>query len=332
MHTLGAVVRTVLMLLLSSAASFAATFDAEYEYDGPNPPRFMVPIAQIAPITPIAPIAAITPTASEARPRVALVLGSGGRRGFAHAGVLRVLESANIKPDLIVGVSVGSIIGALYASGMSAAQVEQLALTLELSALIDLSWLHWGRIRGQKLQDFVNTQVNQRPMESFAIRFAVVATRRQDGVMHIFNQGNTGVAVRASSAVPDRFYALRIGGVTYVDGDVASPVPVRAARLLGAEVVIAVDISANHDNVPQSVPDGWLRVDRARRMRIDAESRLAEVLIHPDIGYYAGTSGNYRARAIAAAAEATRAALPSIKAAISSQRANVAGPAPVPAK
>ena len=320
MHTLGAVVRTVLILLLSSAASFAATFDAEYEYDGPNPPRF------------IAPIAPITPTASEARPRVALVLGSGGRRGFAHAGVLRVLESANIKPDLIVGVSVGSIIGALYASGMSAAQVEQLALTLELSALSDLSWLHWGRIRGQKLQDFVNTQVNQRPMESFAIRFAVVATRRQDGVMHIFNHGNTGVAVRASSAVPDRFYALRIGGVTYVDGDVASPVPVRAARLLGAEVVIAVDISANLDNVPQSVPDGWLRVDRARRMRIDAESRLAEVLIHPDIGYYAGTSGNYRARAIAAAAEATRAALPSIKAAISSKRANVAAPAPVPAK
>ena len=311
--------RIVWVILLSFSAlvptTYAAVFSAEYEFDEPNPPRFVLPAAG----------------AAVARPRLALVLGSGGRRGFAHAGVLRVLESANIKPDLIVGVSVGSVIGALYASGMSAADVEQLALTLDLSAFRDLSWLHWGRIRGQKLQDFVNAHVNQRPLESFATRFAVVATRQHDGMMHIFNHGNTGAAVRASSAVPDRFYALRIDGVSYVDGDVASPVPVRAARLLGAEVVIAVDISANLDNVPHGVPDEWLRVDRARRMRIDAESRLAEVLIHPDIGYYAGTSGNYRARAIAAAAEATRAALPRIRVALAAQAAKrAAGAVPLP--
>ena len=297
----------LIILLAAGVANVtkAAVFDAVYEYDGPNAPRYVAPRA----------------AAAGSSAQVALVLGSGGRRGFAHAGVLRALESGGIKPDLIVGVSIGSIIGALYANGMSAADVEQLALQFDLSALRDLSWLQWGQIRGQKLENFVNERVAHRPLESLGVRFAVVATRQQDGVMQIFNTGDTGVAVRASSAVPERFYAVRIAGVTYTDGDVASPVPVRAARTLGADVVIAVDISARIDNVPQGVPDEWLRIDRDRRKRIDAETKFADVLIHPDLGYFAGTSGNYRTRVIAAAAEATRAALPRIRAAIASKRA-----------
>lgn len=247
---------------------------------------------------------------------MALVLGSGGRRGFAHAGVLRVLDAEGLKPDLIVGVSIGSVIGALYAGGMSAFDVEKLAMNLDLADLRDLSWLYWGQVRGQKLQDFVNTRVQQRPLESLGIRFAVVATRQRDGAMQVFNRGDTGLAVRTSSAVPGRFYAVRIEGVTYVDGDVVSPVPVRAARALGASVVIAVDISARADNVPHSVPDEWLRTDRERRARIDAETKFADVLIHPDIGYFAGTSGSYRARVIDAAAQATLAALPRIRSAM----------------
>ena len=293
-------------LLAASAVNVtnAAFYDSVYEYDGPNAPRYIAPRA-----------------AADRRPQVALVLGSGGRRGFAHAGVLRALEAGGIKPDLIVGVSIGSIIGALYAAGMTAVDVEQLALQFDLSALRDLSWLHWGQIRGQKLENFVNERVRHRPLESLGVRFAVVATRQHDGVMQIFNSGDTGVAVRASSAVPERFYAVRIAGVTYIDGDVASPVPVRAARTLGAAVVIAVDISARIDNAPQGVPDEWLRIDRDRRKRIDAEMAFADVMIHPDLGYFAGTSGNYRTRVITAAAEATRAALPRIRAAIASKRA-----------
>ena len=275
---------------------------AEYDYDGPNPPRY------------------VAPRATDVRPQVALVLGSGGRRGFAHAGVLRVLDAEGLKPDLIVGVSIGSVIGALYAGGMTAADVEQLAMNLDLTDLRDLSWWYWGQVRGQKLQDFVNTHVHQRPLESLGIRFAVVATRQRDGAPQIFNRGDTGLAVRTSSAVPGRFYAVRIEGVTYVDGDVVSPVPVRAARALGANVVIAVDISARVDNVPHTAPDEWLRIDRERRARIDAETKFADVLIHPDIGYFAGTSGSYRARVIAAAAEATRAALPRIRSAMALKR------------
>ena len=297
------------MLLLAGHIAAAA----EYEYDGRNPPRF------------------VSARVTDSRPQVALVLGSGGRRGFAHAGVLRVLESEGIRTDLIVGVSIGSIIGALYASGMSAAEVEKLALTLDLSELRDLSWLHWGQVRGQKLQDFVNTRVRQRPLESLGTRFAVVATRQHDKMMQIFNSGDTGVAVRASSAVPGCFYAVRIADTTYVDGDVASPVPVRAARTLGAVVVIAVDISARLENAPRDAPDDWLRTDRERRVRIDAETKFADVLIHPDIGYYAGTSGGYRARVIAAAADATRAALPRIRAAVATTAAKRAPVAQAPA-
>jgi NTE family protein len=290
-----------LVVLLASGAGCTV----EYEYEGAHAPRYVAPRLAVA-----------------SRPQVALVLGSGGRRGFAHAGVLRALEAGGIKPDLIVGVSIGSIIGALYASGMSAAEVEQLAMNFELSTLRDLSWVHWGQVRGQKLQNFVNDRVQQRPLESLGVRFAVVATRRHDGALQIFNSGDTGAAVRASSAVPGQFYAVRIAGVTYIDGDVASPVPVRAARTLGADVVIAVDISARIDHVPQGVPDDWLRTDRDRRKRIDAEVAFADVLIHPDIGYFAGTSGSYRARVIAAAAEATRAALPHIRSVIAAKRAS----------
>jgi NTE family protein len=217
-------------------------------------------------------------------------------------------------------VSIGSVIGAFYAAGMKAADVEQLALDIDLSDLRDLSWLHWGRVRGQKLQNFVNARVRKQPLEALGVRFAVVATRERDGALQIFNAGDTGAAVRASSAVPGRFYAVRIAGVTYIDGDVASPVPVRAARTLGAQVVIAVDISAQPEKAPAHAPAEWLKRDRERRAQIDAEAAQADVLIHPDIGYFAGTSASYRQRVIAAAAEATRAALPRINAAMAKAR------------
>ena len=299
--------RALLLLLLPLVLPAGAARGAVYEYDGAHPPRYVA-------------------AAEAARYPVVLVLGSGGRRGFAHAGVLRVLEGADVKPDLIVGVSIGAVIGALYAGGMSAAEVERLALEIDLSSLSDFSWIRWGRVRGQKLQDFVNTRVQQRPLEALGVRLAVVATREQDGTLAIFNRGDTGAAVRASSAVPGRFYPVRIGGVNYVDGDVASPVPVRAARALGAQVVIAVDISARPEKAPPGAPAEWLERDRERRVQIDAEASAADVLIHPDIGYYAGTSGSYRQRVIAAAAEATRAALPRIISAVEKLRPTAAAP------
>ncbi|MBM3344250.1 MAG: patatin-like phospholipase family protein [Betaproteobacteria bacterium] len=293
--------KRALLLLTLLALVGAARAAPVYDYEGNNPPRYAAP-------------------REGERHAVALVLGSGGRRGFAHAGVLRVLEGAGIKPDLIVGVSIGSVIGSLYAGGMSAAEVERLALELDLSALTDLSWIRWGRVKGQRLQDFVNTRARQRPLEALGTRFVVVATREQDNALTIFNRGDTGVAVRASSAVPGRFYPVCINGVNYIDGDVASPVPVRVARTLGAQVVIAVDISTRLDKIPPEAPADWVKRDRERRVQIDAEVKGADVLIHPEMPYYAGTSSAYRQRTIAAAAEATRAALPRITAAVAKVR------------
>ncbi len=270
------------------------------------------------------------------RPVVALVLGSGGRRGFAHVGVLKALEAGQFKPDLIVGVSIGSVVGAMYASGMSAAEIEKLALELDLAKLFDISFRKPGRVHGQALQNLVNDKVGNKPLDALGLRFAAVATRRSDGVQQIFNAGNTGVAVQASSAVPERILPVRIGGDSYEDGDTTSPVPVRAARLLGADVVIAVDISAQADSAPAHAPDNWRARDQRRRTLIDAEIKGADVVIHPDLGYYAGTSPEYRRRAIAAAEAATLAALPKIKAAIVEKRAAtkptapLAAPAPPP--
>jgi NTE family protein len=300
------------LLLLAELCfpSHAAVFEAVYEYDGANPPRQM---------------------ALPVRPQLALVLGGGGRRGFAHAGALRALEAGGVKPDLIVGVSIGAIMGALYAGGTSAIELERLAREFDLASLRDLSWLHWGQVRGQKLQDFVNARLGQRPLEALPIRLAVVAARKRDRTPGIFNAGDAGAAVRASSAVPDRFYAVRIAGETYVDGDLASPVPVRAARMLGARVVVAVDISAYTNNTPDVVPDSWRHADQERRKRIDAETGLADVVIHPDIGYFAGTSSSYRERVILAAARAVEAALPAIRAALlSTKSATSATPARAP--
>jgi NTE family protein len=247
------------LLMLILGFQLAACGGVPYEYTGSDAPRFVAPVAVPA-----------------GRPKIALVLGSGGRRGFAHVGVIKALEASGIVPDLIVGASIGSLIGALYAGGMSAAQLEQLAVEIDLSDLIDISFLHWGYVRGQAVQDFVNEKLQQRPIEQLSRPFAAIVTRQSDNVLQIFNAGNPGVAVRAASAVPDRFLPVRINGVVYVDGDVASPVPARAARRLGADVVIAVDISAFVEDVPDDVPDDWVRQDVARRNRIDTELVAAD--------------------------------------------------------
>ena len=205
-------------------------------------------IAACAPLTldtsrPEAPSArTIVPLKSE-RPLVALVLGGGGARGFAHVGVIRELEAAGIKADIIAGSSSGAIVAALYAGGLSGHELEALAVDLDQGALIDFSLFGKGWVRGEALQDFVNRAVGNRPIEQLARAFAVVATDSRNGDMIIFNRGDTGLAVRASSSVPDLFIPPVINGVAYLDGGLTSPVPVRVAKAMGADFVIAVDLT-----------------------------------------------------------------------------------------
>ena len=186
--------------------------------------------------------AAIVPLRSD-RPVVALALGSGGARGFAHVGVIKALEDAGVEADIVTGASSGAVVAALYASGHRARQIEGIALEVEESDLVDVVPFGKGWVKGEALQQFVNRMVGDRPIERLPRRFAVVATAAKSGRMTVFNRGNTGVAVRASASVPNVFVPPIINGEEYIDGGLLSPVPVKLARAMGADVVIAVDVS-----------------------------------------------------------------------------------------
>jgi NTE family protein len=177
------------------------------------------------------------------RPIVALVLGSGGARGFAHIGVIKALEEAGIRADIVTGASAGAIVAALHADGRSGRELEEIALGLQDSDLVDITLFGSGWVLGEALQGFVNRMVDGRPIERLARPFAVVATEAKTGRMVVFNRGDTGLAVRASASVPRVFVPPVINGEEYIDGGISSPVPVKLARAMGADIVIAVDVS-----------------------------------------------------------------------------------------
>jgi NTE family protein len=176
--------------------------------------------------------------------KIALALGGGAARGFAHVGVIKALEAQGIVPDLIVGTSAGSVVGALYAGGYNGFDLQKLALRLDEAAVSDWSLPDRGVLKGEALQNYVNRALNNRPLEKLNRPLAVVATDLKSGEAVVFRTGNTGMAVRASSSVPGVFQPVAINGREYVDGGLVAPVPVKVARSLGADFVIAVDISA----------------------------------------------------------------------------------------
>jgi len=180
---------------------------------------------------------------SKTRPVVGLVLGAGGSRGFAHVGVLKAFEEAGIEVDVIVGVSSGAVVAALHAGGFGAAELEANALAIEDNDLLDFTLFGPGVIEGGRLQAYINDMLRNRPIEALQKPFAVVAAERLTSRMTVFNRGNTGLAVRASASVPKLFWPVVIHGTEYVDGGVASRVPASIARDMGADIVIAVDVS-----------------------------------------------------------------------------------------
>jgi NTE family protein len=222
------------------------------------------------------------------------VLGAGGPRGYAHVGVLRVLEEAGIVPDLVVGSSVGALIGAFWARGLSAAEIDERSMdggpltVFDPSLFADRGWIH-----GQRLQDYVNAGLGNRSLEELPRRVIVVATRRSDKQPRFFASGNAGVAVRASAAMPGILSPVGIGGVEYEDGDESFPVPVTPARQAGARFVIAVDVSARPGSTPANASAAQRERDLRRRARIDPEVAQADFLIHPDLDYRAGPFRSY---------------------------------------
>lgn len=176
--------------------------------------------------------------------KIGLALGGGAARGFTHIGVIKALEAQGIVPEIVVGTSAGSVVGSLYASGLSGFELQKVAIEMEEAQVGDWSLPDRGVFKGEALQNFVNKAVGNRPLEKLPRTFAAVATDLHSGELVAFRTGNTGMAVRASSTVPGVFQPVAINGREYVDGGLVSPVPVRTARSLGANFVIAVDISA----------------------------------------------------------------------------------------
>ncbi|ALH95453.1 patatin-like phospholipase family protein [Acinetobacter equi] len=219
------------------------------------------------------------------RPIVALVLGSGGARGYAHIGVIDVLEKNGIKPDFIVGTSAGSIVGSIYASGKSAEELKDIALNLQPNDVRDLTIRLKGFFVGEKVESYINKQVEYKQLQELKIPMYVVATELKEGRKAIFNYGNTGQAVRASISIPSMFIPAKIGEEEFVDGGLVSPVPVEIARDLGADIVIAVDILAQPVYTETSNVWGLFNQNINIMQQNIALSELkdADIIIRPDL-------------------------------------------------
>lgn len=273
------------------------------------------------PVAPVeAPVAVPAQEPAKRPPRIGLALGGGAARGFAHVGVIQVLEEAGLRPALVSGTSAGSLVAALYASGKTGAQLQQIAETMEEAAFADwtLPIFSRGLLRGEALARYVHAQVSGRLIEDMPLPLGIVATDLNSGQGVLFQRGDTATAVRASSAVPAVFQPVRIAGREYVDGGLASPVPVRFARQMGAELVIAVDIS----NVPDANPAGDTLQILLQTFTIMGRSinnwelRDADVVVRPALNGMAGADFNARRRAIQAGRVAMQQALPQLRAAI----------------
>ena len=238
-----------------------------------------------------APYAAPLQRMSKTQPVVGLVLGAGGSRGFAHVGVLKAFEQAGIEVDVIVGVSSGAVVAALHAGGMRAAELEANALAIEGNDLLDFTLFGPGVIEGGRLQAYINDMLHNRPIEALQKPFAVIAAERETSRMMIFNRGNTGLAVRASASVPKLFWPVLIRGTEYVDGGVANRVPASVARQMGADIVIAVDVS-------------W---------RGSAEAQQADVVIRPQTIRTRITDFSQKVANLAAGEEAAREVVPQLR-------------------
>jgi NTE family protein len=281
--------------LLTSAAAVVlggCAFDPDVDHTGPDAPR-----SGALPRT----------------PRTAWVLGSGGPRGFVHVGVLKALAELGLVPDLIVGASAGAVVGVLCAAGLPARDIETLALELQPWRLTRLALGGQEKLSGAAIADLLREQAGERLLERLPIMMVCVAQRLADGAVVGFSRGDLGLAVQAASAIEGQLSPVRIHGQRHADADLKMPLPVRLARALGASHVLAVDTSAHEDRAPPGA-ERYRASDLRKRALTQPDADAADVLLHPEFGYWADISRAYRERCIAAGYRDVMAAAPRIKA------------------
>lgn len=255
------------------------------------------------------------PPAAPKPPSIGLALGGGAARGFAHIGVIQVLEEQGIKVDLVAGTSAGSFVAALYASGMNGRELATLAENMDEGAITDWSFPGRGVIRGEALARYVREKTGGKLIEQMPLPLGILATDLADGSGVLFRSGDTGAAVRASSAVPAVFQPVKIGAREFVDGGLVAPVPVRHARQMGAELVIGVDISSPPaDKSPADAMRMLLQTFAIMGRSINVfELREADVVMRPRLDGVGSADFTARRRAIQAGREAALAALPQLR-------------------
>jgi len=290
---LGAFPRPLACLLVATLAACGSTPSSA-------PPAVPDPTASINPTPPI---------------KIGVALGGGAAKGFAHIGVIKMLEANGFAPAVVAGTSAGSVVGALYASGMNAFELQEKAVALDEAKIRDLQLSSGGLVLGQKLEDYVNEQVRRKPLEQLAKPFVAVATRLEDGERTVFARGNTGQAVRASSSVPGVFQPVIIGKFHFVDGGIVSPVPVDAARQLGADVVVAVDISNKaRGQAPGNMLGALNQSIAIMGQKLgQAELARADVIIRPQVLDMGPADFTQRASAIVEGEKAALAVMPQLR-------------------
>jgi NTE family protein len=283
-----------------------------------SPPKES-PVPDVPVLAPPTPVV----VAPKIPPRIGLALGGGAARGFAHVGVIQVLEEAGIRPTLVSGTSAGSLVAAIYASGKTGKQLQSVAETMEEATFADwtLPLFNRGMLRGDALARYVNGQVGSRLIEDMVLPLGIVATDLNSGQSMLFQRGDTGTAVRASSAVPAVFQPVRISGREYVDGGLVSPVPVRAARQMGAELVIAVDISsAPEGNLSGGTLDVLLQTFAIMGKSINYfELKEADIVVKPALMGVASADFGSRKKSIEAGRKAMLQLMPQLRAAIAAK-------------
>ncbi len=253
------------------------------------------------------------------RPKIALVLGGGAARGFAHVGVIRALEQEKIPIDLVVGTSVGSLIGAIYAHDMNSFELEWTAFTLEKEHLFDYALVSavmgMGPVKGDKLEGFIKSKIPAVNIENLKIPYAAVATDLNRGTRVVLDRGPIARAVRASSAIPGVFQPVEHQGKVLVDGGVVDNIPIDVAREKGADIVIAVDISENVTNF--NITNMFDVMLQAVNIMFDENVKYkktnADILITPAVGDVGMLDFTQKKRCMLAGIDATQKAMPDIK-------------------